>query len=409
MHFRPIFSALMRSPVGLILICLQVALTLAIIANSLQIVKTRMDGTQITAGIDEDNIFSFYSVGFTDGFDSEATTRQDLDYLNQYPGVLSAMSTNTLPFTNSGWSSSFGADQSQESNEINVAVYFSDETLIDSLGLKLIAGRSFSKEEIGIYHRNDNLNMPSVIISDVAATNLYPDISSPEEALGKQLWMGSDETRRGAKIIGIVSDIKTPWKNWGNNAHAIFIPFIAINGNSQRYVVRTKPGQMESVMKRIQDDMGNLNTERMAYRPRTFNEYRADYFRDDVTMMSVLSVVIILLLLINALGIIGLVSFWINQRTKQIGTRRALGASKQDILRYFLAENLIMSGMGVLIGMLLAMAVNNWLVTEFSLPKLPALYLISGALLLMLLGILATYLPARRAANIPPAIATRSA
>ena len=121
-----------------------------------------------------------------------------------------------------------------------------------------------------------------------------------------------------------------------------------------------------------------------------------------------LMVVIALLLLINSLGIIGLVSFWVTQRTKQIGTRRALGATKLDILKYFLTENLIITCIGIVIGSILAMALNNWLVVEFSLSRLPLTYLGSGAIIVIIMGLIAVCAPAMRAVSVPPAVATRS-
>jgi putative ABC transport system permease protein len=115
------------------------------------------------------------------------------------------------------------------------------------------------------------------------------------------------------------------------------------------------------------------------------------------------------LLLITALGIVGLASFWVQQRTKQIGIRRALGATRGQILRYFQIENFLIAGIGIALGMLLAFGLNQLLMSKYELPRLPLLYLPAGALILWLLGQLAVLGPARRAAMVPPAIATRSA
>ena len=118
--------------------------------------------------------------------------------------------------------------------------------------------------------------------------------------------------------------------------------------------------------------------------------------------------VCIALLIITALGIVGLASFWVQQRTRQIGIRRALGATRGDIVRYFQLENLILTTAGIAAGMGLAYAINLWLMDAYQVARLPAGALPAGAALLWLLGQLAVLGPARRAAAIPPAIATRT-
>ncbi|HTM29086.1 MAG TPA: FtsX-like permease family protein, partial [Rhodanobacter sp.] len=96
------------------------------------------------------------------------------------------------------------------------------------------------------------------------------------------------------------------------------------------------------------------------------------------------------------------------QRTRQIGIRRAIGATRRDILRYFQTENFLIVSGGIALGMALAFALNLLLMTHYELPRLPLYYLPIGALLLWVLGQLAVLGPALRAAAVPPAVATRS-
>ena len=125
-------------------------------------------------------------------------------------------------------------------------------------------------------------------------------------------------------------------------------------------------------------------------------------------MAWLLVVVCVALLVVTALGIVGLASFWVQQRTKQIGVRRALGATRGQILRYFQVENFLIAGIGIVLGMLLAYGLNQLLMGTYELPRLPLWYLPVGAVVLWLLGQAAVYGPARRAASVPPAVATRS-
>jgi putative ABC transport system permease protein len=136
---------------------------------------------------------------------------------------------------------------------------------------------------------------------------------------------------------------------------------------------------------------------------------RFDLYRNDRAIAWMLSTVTVLLLLVTGSGIVGMATLWVNQRRKQIGVRRALGARKVDILRYFIMENFIITSGGVVAGLVLAVALNQLLVSQLELTKLPIGYLAFGSLVLWLVGVASVYAPAWRASGISPAIATRSA
>jgi putative ABC transport system permease protein len=126
-------------------------------------------------------------------------------------------------------------------------------------------------------------------------------------------------------------------------------------------------------------------------------------------MMIILGTVIFCLLTITALGIVGMASFWVTQRRKQIGTRRALGATRGAILRYFLTENFLITTGGLVLGAVLSYGFSFWLMAHVSEAKLlPWGYLPVGFVVLWLLGQLAVLGTATRAARVSPAIATRS-
>jgi putative ABC transport system permease protein len=111
---------------------------------------------------------------------------------------------------------------------------------------------------------------------------------------------------------------------------------------------------------------------------------------------------------VSCLGIFGLATYNVSTRTKQIGTRRAIGARKRDIIAYFMVENAFVLSAGVLAGCVLALATGYWLSTQYALPRLDLYYLVGGVLFLWLVGQLAVWQPARRAASVPPSVATRT-
>jgi putative ABC transport system permease protein len=151
-----------------------------------------------------------------------------------------------------------------------------------------------------------------------------------------------------------------------------------------------------------------LDPHRIILEKKTFDQIRADFFRNDRAMAGTLLGVIIALLTVTALGIVGLASFWVAQRRRTIGVRRALGATRHQILRYFQTENFLLASIGIALGMVLAWGINLFLMHHYELPRLPWEYLPIGAVALWLIGQLAVLGPALRAANVPPVVATRS-
>jgi putative ABC transport system permease protein len=122
----------------------------------------------------------------------------------------------------------------------------------------------------------------------------------------------------------------------------------------------------------------------------------------------ILGVVTLLVLAVSAIGIFGLAVFNVTTRTKQIGTRRAIGARRLHILRYFLVENWLITTSGVVIGCVLALTTGVVISRMTQAPRLPLYYLIGGVLFVWILGLLSVLVPARRAADISPAVATRT-
>jgi putative ABC transport system permease protein len=176
------------------------------------------------------------------------------------------------------------------------------------------------------------------------------------------------------------------------------------------YLLRADPAQLPRVLRDARAAMATIAPDAVldGEASQTISSLREIYFRQDRLMAGILLGVIAALLLVTALGIVGLASFWVQQRRRQIGIRRAIGATRGDILRYFQMENFLIVTGGIVLGMLLAYALNLVLMQHYELPRLPPYYLPIGALVLWGLGQLAVLGPALRAAAVPPVVATRS-
>jgi putative ABC transport system permease protein len=111
---------------------------------------------------------------------------------------------------------------------------------------------------------------------------------------------------------------------------------------------------------------------------------------------------------VTSLGIVGLTSSSVAQRIRQIGTRRALGATKGDIVRYFLVENWVITGFGLVFGVGMTYGLNYLLVQVADTPKMDFGLMVAGVVLLWITGVLAALAPALKATSVSPEVATRS-
>jgi putative ABC transport system permease protein len=175
------------------------------------------------------------------------------------------------------------------------------------------------------------------------------------------------------------------------------------------YTVRTDPGQRDRVMKEAETAMAKSSAVPVVISVKNTLDDRKERYRADMALSWMLVTVSVLLLVITASGIVGMASLWVTQRRKQIGVRRALGARRIDILRYFITENFLITSMGVAGGVLAALGLNQLLVAHLEMARLPLPYLLGGTAVFWALGVIAVYGPAWRAATISPALATRSA
>jgi putative ABC transport system permease protein len=141
---------------------------------------------------------------------------------------------------------------------------------------------------------------------------------------------------------------------------------------------------------------------------RPVERYKKRLYLSDHNMQIFLITVTLLVLTTTSLGIFGLSTFNVSSRTKQIGTRRALGARKLDILQYFMVENALVTTAGIVLGCVLALGMGYWLSLEYKLPRLNLYYLVGGVLALWGIGQLAVWQPARRASSVSPSVATRT-
>ena len=403
MGLRPILSAMRRNKFGALLIATQMAVTLAFLANALTLVEQRVAWSDRPSGLDEANIFVIHAENIDDAGRLAARQASDVDALRALNGVVDAYATNMYPLEGGGWIETVNLTADQKTPTAFAAHYMGDDHALHTMGLKLIAGRNFTPDEI--VNRTDNdLPMPSgFIVSKALAAKLFPQ----GNALGQPIFVENDKP---IAIIGIIDRLQGPMTvatgfDSTYSENSVFTPYRLI-GERNTYMVRVQPGQLNAVMKAAEAELLRLQGNRIL-QTRSMPEVRADAYRGDHGLIVLLTSICVALLVVTGFGIIGLTSYWVAQRRQQIGIRRALGATRQAIVRYFQTENFMIAAAGAVVGIAFAIALNLWMVRSFEMVRMDNSRAVVGAVIILLLGQFAVLWPALRAASIPPALATR--
>jgi len=408
-QIRPILTALRRHKAGTVLITLQIALTLAIVCNALFIIHARLASLSEVSGVDESSVFVIKNQWATEWPTAQvdAQVQADLLALRQLAAVRDASPANGYPLQGGGWDNFVTLTPEQTQPTTDSAVYTGDEHFIDTLGVKLVAGRNFRPDDVMVMGTQQAVTPPTVIVSKALADRLFPG----GDALGKSFYaMGATPST----IIGIVDPLHRQGVSQWNKAYAgqsLIWPIRSADSRGLYYIVRAKPGQLAAAMREAPKALYAQSRLRIIDAKDGIQNYatiRHKVYDGDRGMAILMGIICVVLLAITAAGIVGLTSFWVGQRRKQIGVRRALGAKQRDILAYFLTENFLISTAGVTLGIVLAFAFNLWTVTRFALDRMSLAYVGVGVIVLLLLGQGAVLAPALRASRVSPVEATRS-
>ncbi|OWQ91356.1 ABC transporter permease [Roseateles aquatilis] len=408
MDILPILSTLKRHKTAAGLIVLQIALTCAIVCNALFLIFQRVERINEPTGMAESELVVLSLSSMARVENPEPQTQADLAALKQVPGVVSASLTNQFPFGRNNNNSGVRLTADRNTSTRVVANHTTaGPGFISTMGLRLAEGRDFQPDEFvmgSTLDANPDPRVPAVIVNQRLAQRLFPG----ESALGKGIYVYGNEPQR---IVGVLESLPStsPGSQDESDLHTMLMP-VQPSFRGGTFMIRVAPGaDPQAVLKAAGEKLlGNSpGLRRMVREQDTFLKLRDDYYRRDRSMVQLLIGVCVGLLVVTAFGIVGLASFWVQQRTRMIGTRRALGATRGQILRYFQTENLLLTTVGIVLGMVGAYGISVLLMQHYELPRLPALYLPLGALVLWTLGQIAVLAPARRAAALPPVAALR--
>ena len=409
MELRPILSTLRRHKLTACLLILEIALTCAIVCNAVFLIGQRLQRMDMPSGVAGHKLLQIQVADVAQPVNPYARVQEDLAVLRQVPGVQSVAFSNQVPFGGSSSNGNVLLDPNQPQRTLNATTYFG-ENLVPTMGVQLVAGRDLQPQDfvdvdtaLKALGTGNSKDLPHVtLITRTLAERLWPG----QNPLGRLIYLTPTV---GLRVVGVVASLVRPNAYDAATAqYTMVVPLRMGADKGESYVIRTRPQDRERVLTAAWAALKKADPQRVVTTQRSFDQVRQQFFKDDRAMAGILVGVVVALLIVTALGIVGLASFWVSQRRRTIGVRRALGATRGNILYYFQTENFVLATLGIALGMVLAYGINLFLMTHYELPRLPAIYFPVGAIALWLIGQLAVLGPALRAAAVPPVVATRS-
>jgi putative ABC transport system permease protein len=408
MELGPIFRSLFHHKSRFWLIVLEIGLTLAVVVNCVHMMLDYRATIHRPTGIDVDNILVVYSDPFSPDFQDETYVRAgieaDLRAMKEMPGVVDATAINQIPLSGGG---SGGARRASgtDGEFLSTPFFNVTEGALQALGVELAEGRDFVPEDFPTGDEPEPTpetpSLTNVILTRELADALFPD----GDALGKTI--GNRNGSEIETVVGIVERMHCSWPLSSVAERTMLAPGRPGNSRRVRYMVRVESAALDRLYTGLEAELVKLDEGRLLM-VQTLEEIKGRVYGDLNAVIQLLGGVSVLLVIVTTLGIIGLTSFSVANRTHEIGTRRALGATRFSIVRYFLVEIWLITTFGLALGVFLTYALSYGLAEFADIPRIGWPVVAFGMLGLWIAGLAAALAPAVRGASVPPVVATRT-
>lgn len=397
----PIINALMQRKFSVSLLILQIALTTAIFSN-LSFVALEFDRRYTRPSDIKDDLLFTVLLRSIDSTINYAEALRDISSLQKIPGIVSSSIFRWSPFSGNASTGALRTHPDENAPALKTAMIDVSIQALTTLELKVVAGRDFRMEDMIVENNTANTGSRKIIVTQVLAKAIF---ENAQNAIGKSVFDG--DTR--FEIIGVTCD----WMGIGIDSsepaeHSLFIPHYWDGDPEQRYIIRVNDNHFrEAAITETIKQLQHNHQHKVFLYIEKMDELKKQTSIPGHKFSILLKTINVVLGLVVAFAISGQTLFSIQQRTKQIGLRRALGASQRDIIILLLIENTIILVLGLIAGISLAFYANQFVI-RMGYPSLPPIYLIITCLSLLVLSLTSTIIPAISAGKISPGVATRT-
>lgn len=372
-----------------------IALSFMVVGNAIPVVFSTLDSLYSTSGVEESNLGVLH-------IQNAATDTQTVSpleviaHLNAVPGVKASAAISSLPLQNEALTFNPMRQRGENAVPRGTTAYIGSPGFLSVLGVRLFEGRTFASDE---YASTEGM-LPQAkvtIITQDLANYLWPN----SEALGKLLIASDENTYQVIGVVGRVAE--TSPTSLAKSQFVAFFPAAAGKNLSETYIFRYNSSfNVASSFDKIALQIHQLYPFAAYARPTSFEQLRSDYFAKSVKTAWMLAVICLVVVLTMSMGIGGLTSHWFAQRRRSVAIKRSLGASRGDIVRYFLVENLTLTFIGVVIGAVAAALANQWLLRHFEMQQTDYLSLAYGCVVFVLINLASIAAPLRKSVTTEP-------
>ena len=351
----------------------------------------------------EENAISFY--------------KRLLDNLSALPGVESTAAASGLPLGNNGWQTGFVVDGQpvppREQTPLMEACLVTPD-YFRAMNIPVLRGRVFTDRDDRSHLAGRDLSkmnedertmagLNAIVIDEEFARRYWPN----EEAVGKRIRLGRESDATTVEVIGVVGRVKMESLNQNSDRVQGYYPFAQIGAGAMTVIVKgsSNPNQLLSSVRAA---VSEIDPDQPIYNPRTMYEIRAESVQSERLNLTLLSLFAGIALVLAIVGIYGVMSYSVTQRTHEIGIRMAIGARPRDVFTMVLGQGMKLALIGVAIGLLLAFLLTRLMETMLfgvAPTDMPTFAAIS--ILLISVAVLACYLPGRRATKVEPTVSLR--
>ena len=378
------------------LVVLQTALALVLLVGSGLLVRSFAELRNVDPGYDTEDIFSFQVAPTMDG-DGPAMARFHFDLMERIgalPGVQSVGVVHELPLDEGTSRTTFVTDDARDL-DVRPTLNFTTTggAYFETMGIQLLRGRLFTRAD----HETE---LGNAIVSQSAAELLWPG----EDPIGKRLRFSTDTTG-WETVVGVVEDIhQTDFRE--SDPELIYLPLVGRTPNSWAvhspgYVVKTP--RAETITPDIRDLIRQIDPGAPFYAVHTMESLAAEsMMRLSFTMLT-LGIAAALGLILGAVGLYGVLSYVVTQRTREIGLRMALGSTHQEVRWMVVWQGGRLAGVGVVIGIVAAIGVSRVLDSLlFGIQSTDVTTFLGMSGVMVAVALISSYVPARRASSVDP-------
>ena len=340
-----------------------------------------------------------------------------LENTRTLPGVEAVAAASGLPLGNNGWQTSFVVDGQPRPPRDQTPLMEACTVTPDyfrAMNIPLLRGRYFTDQDDRSFLVGKDMSkleegerlvagVNSIIIDEEFARRHWPN----EDAVGKRIKMGSDETPRFLTVVGVVGRVKMEGLSQDSNRVQGYFPFWQLPFSGMTVIVKAT-GDPNQLIASAREQVKQLDPDQPIYNIKTMDEIRAESVSSERLNLTLFSIFAGIALVLAVVGIYGVMSYTVTQRTHEIGIRMAIGAQQRDVFKMVLGQGMVLALIGIAIGLVGAFALTRLMASMlFGVTATDPATFAAIAVLLTAVALMACYLPGRRATKVDPVISLR--